>query len=103
VGWKLFLACFQFLPSPEAVIVDVVVIVVIDIVDLEAMRFVAMDNIIENQTSTAGRRKKVSIGRTARRVPEGLLQVRARKLQQPGCASHFNLRKNLVSNCKYML
>jgi len=40
VGWKLFLACYQFLTSPKAHVVDFVVVVV-DLV--EVMRMVARD------------------------------------------------------------
>src|SRR5437588_6746558 len=50
VGWKLFLSCLLFFPSPEAVIVFFIVVVeVVDLDDLEVIRFLAMD-IITNQS-----------------------------------------------------
>ena len=46
VGWKLFLACYQFLTSPKAHVVDFIV----GVVDLvEVMRMVARDNITANR------------------------------------------------------
>jgi hypothetical protein len=64
VGWKLGLALRQFLPSPEAPVV-LVLIMVVDVVmdrdDMEALVELARDNITRNQGSTPERRDKFKI------------------------------------------
>jgi hypothetical protein len=43
VGWKLFLACYQFLHAPEAKIVFFALVEVVDIDVRVVIRFVAME------------------------------------------------------------
>jgi hypothetical protein len=48
VGWKLFLAGYLFLPAPEAMLVDLIIVIVVDVevhIDIEEIRFVALANI----------------------------------------------------------
>ena len=63
MGWKLGLALRQFLPSPEAPVV-LVLIMIVDVVmdrdDREALEL-ARDNMIRHQRSTPGRGDKFKI------------------------------------------
>ena len=64
MGWKLGLALRQFLPSPEAPVV-LILIMVVDVVmdrdDMEALVELARDSITRHQGSTPERRDKFKI------------------------------------------
>jgi hypothetical protein len=55
VGWKLVLRFCQFLPSPEALVVLVIMMVVVEVMDIDMARFemAREDCILGEQTNTA--------------------------------------------------